>query len=78
MEQRMTWNKIQEKFPNQWVGMSDVHYETDGANIESAVVKYSNLSQSELGIKMLKGEIVSRYTTPDTCSLPLGFVGAFL
>ena len=27
--ERLTWKQIQEKFPNQWVGLVDIEYEPD-------------------------------------------------
>ena len=75
MEERLTWEEIQEKYPDQWVGLDKVEYEPDNmATIKSAIVKYIGLSKDELGHKMLKGEIVSRYTTPDNL-FQLGMVG---
>ena len=75
MFERLTWKQIQEKYLNQWVGLLDVKYmNDDGISIESAIVKYSDLSRTELTKRMLSGEIVSRYTTPDDCC-QLGCLG---
>ena len=75
MFERLTWEQIQEKYLNQWVGLLDVKYmNDDGISIESAIVKYSDLSRTELTKRMLSGEIVSRYTTPDDCC-QLGCLG---
>lgn len=66
MGERMTWQEIKERYPDQWVGLTDVVYiDNDGISIESAIVKYTNKKKSELTVLALKGEIVSRYTTPD-------------
>ena len=66
MGERMTWKEIQEKYPDQWVGLIDVKYiDNDGISIESAVIKYLNKAKGELTRLALQGEIVSRYTTPD-------------
>lgn len=66
MAERMTWKEIQEKHPDQWIGLIEVEYvNNDGVSIETAVVKYTDKSKSELTRLALKGEIVSRYTTPD-------------
>ena len=74
MSERMTWKEIQEKYPNQWVGLIDVKYiDNDGISIESAVIKYLNKAEGELTRLALQGEIVSRYTTPDHI-LQLGMV----
>lgn len=65
-DMRLTWKEIQSKYPDQWVGLIDVEYiNNDGVSVETAVVKYSDKSKSELTKLSLKGEIVSRYTTPD-------------
>lgn len=66
MAERMTWKEIQEKYPDQWVGLTEVKYiNNDGVSIETAIVKYTDKSKGELTRLALKGEIVSRYTTPD-------------
>lgn len=63
---RLSWEKIEEYFPEQWVGVVDVIYK-DGnlATIESAVLKYIDKSQSELIHLALIGDCISRYTTLD-------------
>ena len=49
MEERMTWEEIQEKYPDQWVGLIDVEYEPNNdATIKTAVVKYADKSK-EIG-----------------------------
>ena len=64
--ERLTWEQIQEQYPNQWVGLSDVQYmDNDGVSVESAVVKYADKTKSELTRLVLKGEIISRHTNPD-------------
>lgn len=71
----MTWKEIQEKYPDQWVGLVDVKYvNNDGVSIETAVVKYTDKSKSDLTRLALRGEIVSRYTTPDNI-FQLGMMG---
>lgn len=75
MTQRLTWEQIQEKYPNQWVGLIDVHYiDNDGVSVESAIVKYTDKTKSELTELVLDGEIISRHTAPNGC-LQLGMVG---
>lgn len=59
---RMTWDEIVEKYPDQWVGLTDV--ERDGASVLSAVVKYSDKTPNELLRMQIRGEIYSTYTTP--------------
>lgn len=66
MIERLTWEQIQERYPDQWVGLSDVQYmDNDGVSVESAVVKYADKKKSELTRLVLKGEIISRHTNPD-------------
>ena len=75
LEERLTWREIQEKYPEQWVGLIDVKYKPDNdASIRSAIVKYTDKSKDELTEMMLNGECISRYTTPDGI-FPLGMVG---
>ena len=75
MAERLTWKQIQEKYPDQWVGLVDVQYrDNDGISVESAVVKYTDKTKSELTRMVLKGEIVSRHTNPEG-HLKLGAVG---
>ena len=75
MSERLTWKQIQEKYPNQWVGLIDDYYKNnDGISVESAIVKYADKTKSELTELVLDGEIISRHTNPDGC-LQLGVVG---
>lgn len=73
--ERLTWNEIQEQYPDQWIGLADVEYEdNDGVTIKSAIVKYTDKTKSDLTRMMLQGKIVSRYTTPDHV-FQLGMIG---
>lgn len=75
MDVRMTWEEIQKKYPDQWVGLIDVKYvDDDGISVESAVVKYTDKPKSDLTRLALKGEIISRYTTPDNI-FQMGMIG---
>lgn len=66
MTERLTWEQIQKKYPDQWVGLVDVRYRNnDGISVESAVVKYKDKTKAELTRMVLKGEIVSRHTNPE-------------
>ena len=41
VNERMTWEQIQIKYPDQWVGLVEVQYQNnDGISVESAIVKY--------------------------------------
>ena len=76
MNERMTWEQIQMKYPDQWVGLVDVRYQNDdGISVESATVKYTNKKKSELTRLVLKGEIIARHTNPEGY-IQLGMVGA--
>lgn len=71
--QRLTWKEIQEKYPDQWVGLVDVTWQ-DESNIESAIVKYADKDKEELLVMQIRGEIFSCYTTPDNV-FQLGMAG---
>lgn len=73
MPERLTWDEIQEKYPDQWVGLVDIKWKND-SNIESAIVKYIDKSKDELLMMQIKDEIFSCYTTPDNV-FQLGTVG---
>ena len=64
--ERLTWEEIQKKYPHQWVGLEDVKLtDGDGVGVESAVVKYTDKTMSELTHMALNGETFSIYTTPE-------------
>lgn len=74
-DKRMTWKEIQNKYPDQWVGLIKVKYvNDDGISIESAEVKYIDKTKGELTRMMLEGEIEAVYTTPDH-QFQMGMVG---
>ena len=65
---RMTWKEIKQMYPNQWVGLVDVEYESDNdATIKTAIVKYTDKSKNELTKMQIQtnGELIGIYTTPD-------------
>lgn len=75
MVEKLTWEQIQKKYPNQLVGLIDVTYKNnDGITVEAATVKYVNKTKDELIEKVLDGEIIYRYTAPDSI-FQLGMVG---
>ncbi len=75
MNERMTWEQIQKKYPGQWVGLTGVRYlNNDGVSVESAIVKYADKKKSELTRLVLKGEIIARHTDPEGY-IQLGMVG---
>ena len=75
VNERMTWEQIQKKYPGQWVGLTGVRYlNNDGVSVESAIVKYADKKKSELTRLVLKGEIIARHTDPEGY-IQLGMVG---
>lgn len=75
MEKRMTWKEIQETYPNQWVGLSKVEWDApDGANVVSAIVKYTNKTNPDelYGMQISGQDIYTTYTTPQ--NFPYGQV----
>ncbi|MDE7313717.1 MAG: hypothetical protein K2N87_19180 [Eubacterium sp.] len=73
MSERLTWKQIQEKYPDQWVGLVDIRWRND-SNIDSAVVRYTDKSKEELLMMQINNEIFSCYTTPDNV-FQLGIAG---
>lgn len=73
VDYRLTWEEIQKKYPDQWVGLTDIEW-IDDSNINSAIVKYADKTKDELLIMQVKEEIFSCYTTPDNV-FQLGMVG---
>lgn len=72
-KQRLTWNEIAEKYPDQWIGLSDIDWE-DGANIRSAVVKFTGKSSSELlEMQICTGNIQTIYTTLENLEYGMPF-----
>ena len=63
---RMTWDEIVAKYPDRWVGLNDVDWSDGGSSINSAVVKYTDKTSSELLMMQINGELeYSEYTTPE-------------
>lgn len=67
MAERLTWKEIVEKYPNRWVGLTDVERDApDDPNIKSAVVKYTDKTMHELlQIQFHSDNFLSIFTTPD-------------
>lgn len=64
---RMTREQMKKKYPNMWIGITDIQYNKDNV-IESANVLYTDKTASELAILALRGDSVQPlYTTPDNC-----------
>ena len=67
-DERLSWEEIAEKYPDQWVGLTEVEYEAEGSpTIESAVVKYTGRSKFDLTHMQIvtKGKVIARYTNPN-------------
>lgn len=79
MSERLTWEEIQERYPDQWVGLEEVEYEPDNdATIKTAIVKYTDKSKNELTRMQIQtnGNLLGVYTTPDHV-FQMGAVGYF-
>ena len=62
---RMTWDEIVAKYPDQWVGLTDVDWGNGGSSINSATVKCVTEDGNVTLGKQISGEIeYSTYTTP--------------
>lgn len=68
MKEILTWEEIKSRYPDQWVGLTNVEYEPDNrSTIKSAIVEYTDKSKDELTLMQVqtKGELIGIYTTPD-------------
>lgn len=76
MTERLTRKQMSEKYPNRWLGISNIEYvDAEGKNIASAEIIYIDKSASELGILSLEGnDIEPLFTTPDE-TFQLGMIG---
>lgn len=75
MDERLTWEEIRVKYPDQWVALADVIYmNNDGCNVESAIVVCA-MSDDDYVDKRLSfvksGKLYDYERTEDT----RGFVG---
>lgn len=74
--ERLLWKEIQKKYPDQWVGLSDVEW--NGSTVVSANVKYTDKTRGELTRIQIKDDnLYSCYTEPDHLA-PLGLIGQIL
>lgn len=64
MAERLTWEEIQKKYPDQWVGLAEVKWKNQSI-IESAIIQQVDKTKDELLMMQIKGELLSCYTTPD-------------
>ena len=71
---RMTWEEIVDKYPDQWVGLSQVEWDGNAPNVQSAIVEYVGKSGGEALKRQIAGEdMYTTYTTPDNLC-PLGIL----
>ena len=74
MKERLTWDEIEKRYPDQWVGLTDVEWKNE-ANVKSAVVSYTDKTSSELTCMQIDDpNLYSTYTTPDNLTA-LGVIG---
>ena len=73
-KERLTWKEIKEKYPNQWVGLTDV--ERDGSDIVSAVVKYTGKTEDFLIQKQFieRDGTIKCHTNPNYCGFDVGII----
>ena len=64
-KERLTRDEMSEKYPDQWLGLTDVEWE-NSANVKSAVVACVGKGKSDLLEMQMDGKIeFSLYTTPN-------------
>lgn len=72
--ERLSWEEIKSRYPDQWVGLTDVEWKNT-SNVKSAIVKYTDKTSSELArMQITDDNLYGTYTTPDNLA-PLGVVG---
>ena len=71
MLERLTWEEIESKYPDKWVGLSEVDWE-DSSNVRSAIVLGTSDTGDEYLRRQIRGEdVYTVYTTPNNLC-PLG------
>lgn len=64
--ERLTWDEIEKRYPEQWVGLKNIEFEDDDASIAAAVVSEIGTMHDLLG-RQLDGNLeLVLYTTPDS------------
>ena len=76
MIERLTREQMEQKYPNQWIGINNIeYYDSNKRDMKSANIVYTNKTASELGLLALHGEDIQPYfTTPDS-TFQIGFTG---
>lgn len=69
---RMTWEEIKKKYPDQWVGLSQVEWDGEAPNVRSAVVEYVGKSR-DIQRRILAGEDIHMNCTMSDSAYPFGF-----
>ncbi|MBR2216443.1 MAG: hypothetical protein IJ849_11920 [Selenomonadaceae bacterium] len=63
--ERLAWSEIVKKYPDKWVGMSQIEWKND-ANVRSAVVIGASDDGEEFMFRACDGEdVCAMYTTPN-------------
>lgn len=71
--ERLTWNEIVSKYPDKWVGLTEVEW--NGADVKSAIVSYVRNNKSELIKLQLMGKgVYTIYTTPENLPDDIGLI----
>lgn len=73
--ERLSWREIVEKYPDEWVGLTDVTWDNSPPNVSSAVVIGVSKSGYDLWKRKLAGENIHVNCTMKDNMFPLGFVG---
>ena len=65
--ERLTWEQIKEKYPNQNVGLVDIETEENSRLVKTTIVKYTsnNTSDEDLQLRAILGEICLVHTKLD-------------
>lgn len=63
--ERLTWQQMTERYPDTWVGLTDVVREADGITVESAVVAIAGDKSTVVGAKNDGAVEYALFTTPD-------------
>lgn len=71
MGEVLTWQEIKAKYPEQWVGLTNVTWEGHPPNVKTATVKYVG-SSGDIQSKILAGENIHMDCTMDDYDCPLG------
>ena len=75
--ERLTKQQIEEKYPNQWLGIRNIEYkDVDNRVLESAEVIYTDKTASELASMAINGDDIIPYHT-DLDEFPMGFLSFY-